>query len=97
MTEKLTLIFNDGTRFEWKTSSIRDGMKAIKLQKSLGDPIDIIGDGKVAQTLREKYKVYNQNPQAYKMDVFGTASKLSGIGKEEIQQKIEKVKKLFRR
>jgi hypothetical protein len=97
MTEKLTLVFKDGVRFIWKTTSIHDSRKVLKLQKKLGDPIDIIGDGKVAQLLREKYKVYNENPEAYKSDVFGTASKLSGVGKEEIQEKIGKVKRVFRR
>jgi len=93
MVEKVTLVFKDGLKFVWKVTSIHDARKVLKLRKKHGDPIDIIGSGKVANLLREKYEVYNKNPQAYKLDVFGTASKLGNIGKEEAKEKFKKVAK----
>ena len=90
MKEKLTLIFGDGTHFRWRTWKMGDARKAMKMRKKHGDPIDVIGDGVVAQTLREKYKEYNADPSSYKASVFGTASKFSGIAKEELEQKFEK-------
>jgi len=96
VVEKLMLDFNDGTRFQWNTRSIHDARQAIKMQKKHGDPIEIIGDGATASLLREKYKVYHQNPQGYKTDVFGTASKLSGMAKEQVENKFRKISKRLR-
>jgi len=97
MGEKVKLVFKDGTTFEWNTSSLRDARQAIKLQRKNGDPKEIVGDGKVANLLREKYKIYNLNPQNYKTDVFGTASKLSSMTKEEVKNKFKKISKRLRR
>ena len=97
MGEKVKLFFNDGTVFEWNISSVRHARKVISLQRKHGDPKEIVGDGKVANLLREKYKVYHQNPQGYKTDVFGTASKLSGMAKEEVENKFRKISKRLRR
>ena len=96
MKEEVTLIFKDGHKFRWRTWKVGDGRKALKMQKKHGDPTDIIGDGKVAQTLRAKYEVYNKDPAGYKSDVFGTASKLSGMRKTDLKQKFEKIKKKLR-
>jgi len=97
MGEKVRLVFSDGTTFEWNTSSLRHARKVVSLQRKHGDPTEIVGDGKVANLLRDKYKVYNQNPQDYKTDVFGTASKLSGMTKEEVENKFRKISKRLRR
>lgn len=93
MAEKLTLVFEDGKRFEWNIRSIRDARQAIKLQKQHGDPIEIVGDGQVAQTLRAKYAIYNKAKEDYKPNVFGIAQELSGMGKEAIEEKFRKVSK----
>ena len=97
MDEKVKLVFNDGTTFEWNTSSLRHARKVVSLQRKHGDPKEIVGDGKVANLLREKYKIYNLNPQGYKTDVFGTASKLSSMAKEEVENKFAKFSKRLRR
>lgn len=91
LKEKIVLVFENGTKFKWNTRSIRDSVKVVKLQKKLGDPVKIIGDGKIAKMLKEKYEVYSKDPKAYKMDVFGTASKLGKIGKDELEKKLRKV------
>ena len=96
MAEKVGLVFKDGTTFEWNTSSLRHARKVVSLQRKHGDPKQIVGDGKIARVLREKYKVYNLNPQGYKTDVFGTASKLSGMAKEEVEKKFRKISKRLR-
>jgi len=97
MDEKVKLVFNDGTTFEWNTSSLRHARKVVSLQRKHGDLKEIVGDGKVANLLREKYKIYNLNPQGYKTDVFGTASKLSSMAKEEVKNKFAKFSKRLRR
>ena len=93
MREEVSLIFQDGSKFVWRTWKLGDARKAIKMQKKHGDPIDIIGTGKVANLLREKYKIYNKNPKSYKPNVFGTASQLSGMTKEDLQSKFDSVKR----
>ena len=96
MREEVTLIFKDKTKFIWRTWKLGDARKAMKMQKKYGDPIDIIGDGVVAQTLRKKYVEYNENPSEYKSDVFGTASQLSGKAKQELKNKFDSVRRKLR-
>lgn len=96
MAEKILLIFEDGSRYEWKTNSIRSCIKATKMRKKHGDPMQIIGKGVVAQTLRAKYQIYNQNKREYKLGIFETASKLSGKTKEELETKMKKISKRLR-
>jgi len=55
MVEKLTLVFKGGERFVWNTGKKRDALKAVRLQRKLGDPVEIIGDGYTANFLRDKY------------------------------------------
>ena len=55
MGETLTLIFENGKRFVWNTGKMRDAMKAVKLQKKLGDPVEILGNGYTANFLRDSY------------------------------------------
>jgi len=96
MKEKVTLVFGDGVKFVWRTWKLGDARKAMKMQKKHGHPIDIIGDGVVAQTLREKYEVYNTDPQNYRSDLFGTASKFSGQAKAEIKRKLDRISRRLR-
>lgn len=91
--EKITLVFKDEARFTWKTNSLHDADVAIKMQKKHGDPTEIIGDGRVADLLREKYKLYYADPKNYKADIVGTVITLSGIAKEEIESKFSKISK----
>ncbi len=90
--EKLTLVFKDGTRFNWDTTSIKDSKLAIRAQKLHGDPMEIIGDGKTAALLRRKYEEYNQDTEAYNADLLGAASELSGVAKEKLASDFEKAK-----
>lgn len=96
MAEKLVLVFANGKRFEWNTGKGRHSMKAIRLQRKFGDPIEILGSGKVAQTLRQKYVVYRSDPDHYKPDVVGTASHLGGAPKEVAKQTYDRLKKVLR-
>jgi hypothetical protein len=54
-SEKLTLVFKDGTRFNWDTGRKRDSLKVIQMQRARGDPVEIIGSGYTANYLRDKY------------------------------------------
>lgn len=90
VSEVVTLKFKDGFVFIWDTGSIKDGKKALNAQRKHGDPVEIVGDGKVAKTLREKYAVYNADPEHYKSDVFGTASQLSGAAKDKLEADFKK-------
>lgn len=92
MNEIVTLVFKDGTRFEWNTGKLSDGRRVLKLQKHHGDPTEIIGDGMIAQTLREKYAVYNKDPAAYKSDVRGS---IKALGKNVTDEQIDKAKKML--
>jgi len=90
--EKVSLIFANGKTFVWKTWKLSHAIKVTRLQKKYGDPVKIVGDGLVAETLREKYLEYNANPSQYKCSVFGLASQLSGVAKEDLELKFKKVK-----
>mgnify|MGYP003394446803 CR=1 FL=1 len=97
MAETVVLVFKDNLRFEWNVGSLRDAKKAVDIQKKHGNPVAIIGEGKVAQTLRIKYAEYNKDPKSYKMDVFGTASKLKGVAADELESKFKKITKRLKR
>jgi len=93
--EKLVLVFKDGTRFEWNTSSMVDAKRAISAQKKHGDPTEIIGDGKTADLLRRKYQQISSG--TYESDVLGTASELSGVAKEKLEADFKNTTNRLRR
>ena len=90
--EKLTLVFKDGTRFEWNTGSMVDAKRAISTQKKHEDPTEIIGEGRTANLLRRKYEEYNRAKEAYNVDLLETASELSGVAKDKLKTDFEKAK-----
>ena len=90
--EMITLVFADGTRFSWDTGNLGDAHRLLKLQRKKGDPIEVIGDGRAAQHLRERYAIYNADKKGYKADVLGNASELMGSPKEEIKRKWNQIK-----
>lgn len=91
MGEQLTLVFKDGKTFHWDTRKIRDSLKAVKLQRKLGDPIEIIGEGYTANYLRESYA-----GEEVKLSIHDLS--ISAIGKttsmKTFNKVIEKAKKL---
>jgi hypothetical protein len=92
--EEVVLVFADGFRFTWHVEKLREAIKVARLAGKHGDPVEIIGDGQVAQTLRQKYEVfYNQNPERYNGDIFGTASMFSEQAKEDLKEKFGKIRK----
>lgn len=71
--EKLTLVFQrNGEVFRHKwvikkgVRGSRDANKVRKLQEKWGDPIEIVGNGSVANLLRREYKIYNKDKLNYK-------------------------------
>jgi hypothetical protein len=90
LSEKIVLKFADGASFEWNTSSIKDAKFAMDMRKKYGDPVAIIGEGKVAKLLREKYEMYKVDPEHYKTHVFGTASEFSGVAANKVEKDFRK-------
>lgn len=93
MGETVILKFPNEIIFKWKTKSLRHTKRVLDMQRKYGDPIEIIGNGKVAATLRAKYERYNRDKENYKSDVLGTAAQLSGVNKQALKDKFKKISK----
>ncbi len=94
MAETLVLVFKDGSRYNCDTGKVRSVMGMAKATKRHGDPVEIIGEGKIAVLLRKKYEQYNRGE--WKSDVFGTAHELTGEAKDKIENDFNKVKRKIR-
>jgi hypothetical protein len=93
MGETITLIFSDGSHFDWHWGNPFHLRQVYKLQKSKGVPIEVIGEGEIAKTLRAKIEAYNTDPKNYKSTVIETASDFTGLSPEQVKARVEEVKK----
>ncbi len=96
MGEQIILVYKDGSRLVWNTSNLKDGAKAINLLRSKGDPVEVIGEGKAAKHLRERYSVYHANPDNYKVDVVGGIQAVVGTPKEVAEKMLKAAKAKLR-
>jgi len=101
--EKIILVFknDDKTlRHKWIIKKgirgSRDANKVRKLQRKWGDPVEIIGDGYVANLLRKEYESYNKDPWGYRglssKDVLKMGSEVTGVSSKKLKELSGKIK-----
>jgi len=76
---------------------IMDARNILKLHKTYGDPVKIIGDGAYATLLRNEYVKYHQDRENYQGvsvgDVLNMGSALIGIKPQQLKRSLKKVGK----
>lgn len=91
MSEIIVLVFKDGTRYDLDTGNMKSLMNVLKVQKSKGDPVEIIGSGKGVERLRKQYTALAAGQ--YRPDVVGDVSEILGISVDAVKSKLNSIKK----
>ena len=89
MGEKFTMMFKDGSSME--INYPKDSLNLLKMARmqkaTIGNIINITGEGKVAKTLRKRYNLTNEQ-ESSTLDLLASTS---GLSKEKILEKKEQV------
>lgn len=104
MREKLVLVFEKGDevlRHTWVIKKgfrgIRNAKKTHKLHSVWGDPVEIIGEGPVAELLRREYRQYYENPDEYKgvssKEIVMMGTEITGVPTKKLQKISRKIMK----
>ena len=103
--EEVTLVFRKGddSLVEHHVSlrrgimGVRDAQNILKLHKTYGDPVSIIGDGAYATLLRKEYLKYYKDEKNYRGvscgDLLKMGGELIGIKPRQLKRSLKKVGK----